>query len=114
MNIPEWLKPGIYGVVTGAALTAAIGFTWGGWVTGEGANKMAMAMARADVVTALVPVCLETARADMNHAEKLAAIRSASTFQQRDAVMAAGWATVPGAEAPDRDLAQACLRALVP
>jgi len=26
--------------------------------------------------------------------------------------MAAGWATVPGTDAPDRDIAQACLAAL--
>ena len=32
--------------------------------------------------------------------------------QLRDAVMAAGWATVPGAEAPNRDLAQACIQGL--
>ena len=112
MKIPVWLKPGIYGAITGAVLTAVVGFTWGGWVTGNNADKMAMTMAHDDVIAALVPVCVDMARTDPSRAEKLATIRAASTYQRRDAVMAAGWATMPGAETPDRDLAQACLPAL--
>ena len=112
MKIPVWLKPGIYGAITGAVLTAVVGFTWRGWVTGNNADKMAMTMAHDDVIAALVPVCVDMARTDPSRAEKLATIRAASTYQRRDAVMAAGWATMPGAETPDRDLAQACLTAL--
>ena len=112
MKIPVWLKPGIYGAITGAVLTAVVGFTWGGWVTGNNADKMAMTMAHDDVIAALVPVCVDMARTDPSRVEKLATIRAASTYQRRDAVMAAGWATMPGAETPDRDLAQACLTAL--
>ena len=112
MNTPEWLKPGVYGAVLGAALVGGVGFTWGGWVTGGTADDMAMAMARDDVVAAMVPVCLDMAESDPERADKLATIRAASTYQRRDALMAAGWATVPGAESPDRDIAQACLSAL--
>ena len=35
-----------------------------------------------------------------------------STFVRRDALMEAGWATVPGANAPGRDIAQSCLASL--
>ena len=112
MNTPEWLKPGIYGVVIGAALVGIVGFTWGGWVTGETAHDRAMSMSHDDVVAAMVPVCLDMAQADPDRAAKLAAIRDASTYQRRNALMDTGWATVPGAEAPDRDIAQACLASL--
>ncbi|MBB96906.1 MAG: hypothetical protein CML68_20190 [Rhodobacteraceae bacterium] len=112
MKTPEWLKPGIWGAIAGAVAVGIIGFTWGGWVTGDTANDRAMSMAHDDVVAALVPVCLDIARADPQRAAKLDTIRSASSFKQRDAVMDAGWATVPGAESPDRDIAQACLKAL--
>lgn len=114
MNAPEWLKPGVYGAVIGALSMSIIGFAWGGWVTGGTSNERALAMSRAEVVAAMVPVCLEKAGADPEGATKLDAIRAASTYQRRDALMAAGWATVPGAEAPDRDIAQACLAALAP
>jgi hypothetical protein len=112
MNTPEWLKPGIYGALAGAAFIGFVGFTWGGWVTGGTADDRAVAMAHDDVVSALVPVCLDMARTDPQRADKMAKIRAASTYQRRDALMSVGWATVPGAEQPDRDIAQACLSKL--
>ena len=112
MNTPEWLKPGIYGAVTGAIFVGIVGFTWGGWVTGGTAQDMAEKMSRDDVVAALVPVCLDIAQADPERGTKLEAIRDASSYQRRNVVMEAGWSTVPGAEAPDRDIAQACLASL--
>jgi hypothetical protein len=114
MNAPDWLKPSVYGALTGAVLLGVVGFTWGGWVTGGTSNERALAMSREDVVAAMVPVCLDQARADPDREAKLGAIRAASTYQRRDALMAAGWATIPGAEGPDRDIAQACLTALAP
>ncbi len=113
MNTPEWIKPGIYGAVIGAAIVGIVGFTWGGWVTGGTAQDRAMAMSHDDVIAAMVPVCLDMARSDPDRLAKLAAIQHASsTYQRRDALMEAGWATVPGTESPDRDIAQACLASL--
>jgi len=112
MNIPEWLKPGIYGAVVGAIAVSIVGFSWGGWVTGSGANKMAIARAHDDVIAALVPVCLNLSNADSNRVMKLASIKKASSYKRRDAVMEAGWATMPGSEKPNRDLAAACIDVL--
>ena len=112
MTTPEWLKPGIYGALIGAVFVAVVGFSWGGWVTGGAANKMASDMARDEVVAAMVPVCLDMALADPDRVAHLAAIRDASNFKRRDAVMATGWATMPGSDAPNRDLAQACIEGL--
>ena len=64
MNIPEWLKPGIYGAAIGAVCVTAVGFSWGGWMTNGSANKMASAMAHENVIAALTPVCLDMARTD--------------------------------------------------
>jgi hypothetical protein len=100
MNTPEWLKPGIYGALIGAVFVGVVGFTWGGWVTGGTANDRAMAMSRDDVVASMVPVCLDMARSDPARAATLATIRAASTYQRRDALMTAGWATMPGTDAP--------------
>ncbi|MEW9922337.1 hypothetical protein AB2B41_22285 [Marimonas sp. MJW-29] len=112
MNAPEWLKPGIYGAVFGAAFVGIVGFSWGGWVTSGTSNDRAMAMSRDEVVASMVPVCLDMARTDPERTRKLEMIRAASTYQRRDALIAAGWATVPGTDAPDRDIAQACLKEL--
>ncbi len=112
MKSPLWFKPGIYGALIGAVSVGIIGFTWGGWVTGGTAETRAAARAHDGVVAAMVPVCLDIARTDPEHSTKLEAIRAASSYQRRDAVMDAGWATIPGTEQPDRDIAQACLSAL--
>lgn len=112
MNIPEWLKPGLYGVAIGAILVAGIGFAWGGWVTGGTARERAMSLAHDDVVAVLVPVCLDMALTDPDRAAHLATIRAATSFRQRDALMDTGWATMPGSADPDRDVAHACLKGL--
>ncbi len=112
MNTPEWTKPGIYGAVIGAVLTGIVGFSWGGWMTTGTANKMAKTMANEKVVAALVPVCVKMSMADSSRVAKLAVIRAKPSYQQRDALMDAGWATVPGSDAPDRNLAQACLETI--
>ena len=109
MNIPVWFKPGVYGGLIGAVVVGVLGFTWGGWVTGGTARDRAMAMAHDNVVAALAPVCLDMAQADPERIAKLALIREARTYERRNVLMDAGWATVPGAEAPDRDIAKACL-----
>ncbi len=112
MNTPEWLKPGIYGAVVGAIFTVVAGFSWGGWLTAGNAEEMASDMAKDNVIAALLPVCVEMAQNDINRTAKLATIQEASTYKRRDAVMAAGWATVPGSDSPNRDLAQACIAGL--
>ena len=112
MKMPTWIKPGIYGAIVGAAVIAFVGFSWGGWVTGGTANDMAETMARDDVVAAMVPVCLEMAQTDPERLAKLTTIRDASGYQQSSALMDAGWATMPGTDAPDRAIAKACLAAL--
>ena len=112
MNTPEWLKPGMYGAVIGAVFVGVVGFSWGGWVTGGTAHDRAMAMSRDDVVASMLPVCLDMARSDPARADKMATIRAASTYQRRDALMTAVWATMPGTDMPNRDIAQACLAAL--
>ncbi len=112
MTTPEWLKPGIYGALIGAAFVGIVGFSWGGWMTGSGAEKMETEMAQDSVIAALVPFCLDMSRTDNERIAKLATIREASAFQRRDAVMETGWATMPGSDGPNRDLAQACIEGL--
>jgi hypothetical protein len=112
MTFPEWTKPGIYGAVIGAVAATIVGFTWGGWVTGGSADEMAMTMASEEVTLAMVPVCLSRSAADPERVAKLAVIQEASTYNRRSALMDTGWATLPGTDAPNRDLAEACIDGL--
>ena len=109
----SWIKPGAWGVVVGAVLTMIIGFNWGGWTTGSTANRLAMERSNTAVTAALVPVCLEKSKSDPANTQKLGALKAlTSSYDQRDAVLKDGWASV-GAGEGNRDVAEACAAQLV-
>ena len=112
MTFPEWMKPAVYGALGGAIAVSFLGFSWGGWTTSGSAQEMAQNLATQEVALAMVPVCLNKAAGDPDRAEKLVLIEQASRFNRRTALMDTGWATQPGTDAPNRDLAIACLAGL--
>ena len=85
------------------------GFSWGGWVTGSSAREIAADQARLEVVAALVPVCVEQSRRDLNVIATLASLKDESSYKRGEMLMATGWATMPGSTDPDRNLAKACM-----
>lgn len=112
MNTPEWLKPAIYGAAVGAIALAVVGFSWGGWVTGGSADRMAAEKARHEVVAALVPICIQQSSQDPKAAETLARLEAANRYQRDELLMEAGWATMPGSADPNRSVASACMEQL--
>lgn len=112
MTIPDWLKPGLYGALIGAVFVGVVGFFWLGWVTGGSARAMADEMVQDEIVAAFVPYCVGSSQSDAARVEKLATIEATPTAERRDALMATGWATMPGTDAPNADLARACLEGL--
>jgi hypothetical protein len=106
-------KLGAWGFVVGSIVTMIVGFSWGGWTTGRGADRLAMERSTAAVTEALLPVCLEKSRADPAGAKKLVALKAlSSSYDQRDAVVQGGWATFGPGEA-NRDVAEACASELL-
>ncbi len=92
----------------GATVLAINGFSWGGWVTGGKAEEMA-----ADaVVAALVPICIEQSNRDPQLAKQIRRLKNAQSYMRRDMVMEVGWATMPGASEPNRQVATACVEKL--
>nr|WP_323779507.1 hypothetical protein [Amylibacter sp.] len=112
MTFPEWTKPGIYGALGGAIAISIVGFTWGGWTTNSSAQTMAQNLAKNEVTLAMVPVCLDNSATDPERTEKLLILQDLSGYGRRSAMMETGWATRPGADKPDRNLADACLAGL--
>lgn len=112
MTFPEWMKPGIYGALGGAIAVSIIGFSWGGWTTNGDAQTMARDLARDEVTLAMVPVCVNISATDPERIAKLATLQEVTGFGRRNAMMETGWATRPGSDTPDRDLADACLAGL--
>ncbi|GAA6208117.1 hypothetical protein NBRC116601_14100 [Cognatishimia sp. WU-CL00825] len=112
MQIPEWTKPALMGAGAGAIALAIVGFNWGGWVTGGSAMQLSKLDSRAAVAMALTPYCVQNSKDDPMSADVMLELDKASSFQRRGVVEKAGWATPLGAEKPDRELADACQKAL--
>jgi alpha/beta superfamily hydrolase len=101
------------GAAAGAALTAIIGFNWGGWVTGGTSEKLAGTRADEALVAALTPICIAQFRGSDKAKASLAALKDTQSWQQAEYVQNKGWATMPGSKAePNRQVAQACAEAL--
>ena len=114
MQIPTWTKPGITGAIVGGIATMIVGFSQGGWYTGGAAERLAEERSSVAVIDALVPICVSQSKLDPQGTAKLAQlVAMKSSYEQRDFVIDAGWATMPTAEAPNRDLARSCADALV-
>ena len=112
--MPHWIKPGIWGAIVGSVLTMILGFGYAGWMTGDTAARLAQREADTAVTTALVPLCVAQSKADGSRVKKMEELKAlTSSYQQRDFVTKTGWATVPGSEDPNRDIAAACAAALL-
>lgn len=114
MNIPTWVKPAILGGIAGSIVTMVVGFNAVGWKTESSAERQATQTSRLAVIEALVPICLAQQKSDPDSAAKLTQLAGMTTsYEQRDFVMTSGWATIPEAGEPNRDVATQCADLLV-
>ena len=90
-----------------------IGFTWGGWVTGSSAQKIAEAMAQSAVATRLAPICVVQFKQDPAKDQKLTELKAKNYWERSEYVKAQGWATMPGEERPERWVADECVKLLL-
>jgi hypothetical protein len=108
MQIPVWLKPGLWGAAAGAVAMTVVGFSQLGWYTGGSADRMAQDRAETAVVAALVPFCVAKAQQDPDRAVLVKFQAEQSSYSRSDLVMKAGWATLGSAKFGDNALARAC------
>jgi hypothetical protein len=112
-KLPVQTKPFLWGAAAGAVALAIVGFNWGGWVTGAGAEKLAGAREDAAIVSSLTPICVARFKASAKAPANLAALKEIRSWERADYVGKGGWATMPGSTAePNRQLATACAEAL--
>lgn len=94
-------------------VTAIIGFSWGGWVTGRTARAMAQTAEEHAVVTRLAPICVAQFKEDPKKAEGLQGLKSTEGWDRGEYVMKQGWATMPGESTPDAQVADQCVHLLM-
>jgi hypothetical protein len=91
-------------------VTMIIGFSWGGWVTGSTARAMAATTGEEAVVERLAPICLTQFNSAPEKDEHLKELNEISSWQRSNYVEKQGWATMPGEQDPDRQVARECAR----
>ena len=109
----EVIKPLVGGIAIGAIALLIVIF-WTGWVvTSSKAELQGKDMAKAAVIEALTPICVEQYLQDPNKAERLEALKEKSSYQRDDYVEEIGWATMPAAESSVRGVADACAKRIL-
>jgi hypothetical protein len=107
------VTPALWGAAGGAIALAIVGFTWGGWVTGGNAEKLAKSQAETALVAALSPFCVEKFRQDAGAPANLAEMKKITySWEQSRFVEKGGWATTPGSTEPNSAVAKACAETL--
>ena len=109
----ENIKPVLSGAVGGAVALAIVGFSWGGWVTGGTAEAMAKKQAKSATVAALASICVAKFQGDSSFEVKLSELNETRTYQRAAFIEKGGWATMPGSDKGDRDVAKACAEMLI-
>ncbi len=91
-----------------AVATMAIGFTWGGWVTGKTAGEMAAesaTRARAELAAAF---CVDQFAQGPDAAAQLASLAKQDSWERDSIVEKAGWTTLPGTKKAVEGAAALC------
>src|SRR5260370_27546151 len=101
----------LQGIAIGAVASMVVGFSWGGWMTGGSAIKLADERANNAVLAALTPICVEKFLQNSDAKANLAVLQKiSSNWEQGDYLQKGGWATRPGAPSSDYQLARACAK----
>ena len=102
----------LQGAFAGFLATVVIGFGWGGWTLGSTAMKMANQSASSAVVTALAPICVDKFQHAAEAKATMVELKLIDSWKQNSFIEKGGWATFPGTESPNRNVAEACAKML--
>jgi hypothetical protein len=102
----------LQGAAAGAVVTLVVGFNWGGWVTGGTAKDMVQRSSTTAVVAALSPICVDKfqhsaeGRHEHDRTEEGQLVPASVVHRE------GRWATLPGSDAANSAVAQACANML--
>ena len=95
------------------AVALVVGFTWGGWVTGGTAQKMAGAAGDTSRYQLASVICAERFLEAPDARAQLTALKAIdSSYRQRQFIEEGGWATMPSKEKATRQATDLCAKVL--
>ena len=93
--------------------TIAVGFAWGGWVTGGTATRMASDAADGAQARLVSASCVIRFNQGPDAVTQLAALKKANSYERGDMIKKGGWVTMPGGTDPVVGAADICARKLL-
>jgi alpha/beta superfamily hydrolase len=93
--------------------TLVIGFSWGGWVTGGTATKMAADAAVGASAQLAAAECVHRFKDGPDATAQLAVLKKADNYDRSDLIQKGGWATMPGSKDPVEGAADICAQQLM-
>jgi hypothetical protein len=93
--------------------TLIIGFTWGGWVTGGAAERMATQGATAARADLAATICVSRFETGPDAVVNLASLKASDSWTRSDFIEKGGWATLAGTEKPVSGAANLCAQRLM-
>jgi hypothetical protein len=93
--------------------TLFIGFTWGGWVTGGTAHRMAVQAATEARADLAADVCVSRFQAGSDSVANLAALKASDSWNRGEYIEKGGWATLAGIKEPIDGAARLCAERLM-
>ena len=104
----------LQGIAIGAIASMVIGFSWGGWVLGSTAHRLAADQASTAVVAVLTPICVEKFLQNSDAIANLTALRRNPFQLATGAVCGEGrLGDKAGVASSDYELARACAAKLI-
>jgi hypothetical protein len=100
----------VWACVASVIVTMIVGFSWGGWVTGSTALRMAEAKGEDAVVGRLASFCVIQVNQDAKKDQKIKELKGVNAWERGDYVKKQGWATMPGEKEPESKIADACAK----
>ena len=110
----DWdkIKLGGWSALGGAALSAFVGFNYGGWVTGSTAAAMAKEMTADAIAERLGAICVAQFNGDSAKSEKVKEMKGKDSWDNGRYIEKQSWAIMPGDDKPDSKVADACAKRL--
>ena len=101
------------GMAAGAVVLLVVIFSTGWMVTSGSAKANAYEISQAAVVDRLAPISVAQFMEDPKRVERLSELKALDEWKRADYVKEQGWATMPGEEKADYNVANECARRLV-
>jgi hypothetical protein len=107
-----YMKSFAWGMAAGMVVLLIVVFSAGWVVTSRSAKAMAHEVSTNAVVDRLTPISIAQFMEDPNRQTRLEEMKALDSWKRGDFVKAQGWATMPGEEKPDWQVADECAKRL--